>query len=457
MRAALYDRFGGPDVLRIGEASEPRGAVVEVVAAALNPKDVLMRKGKFSFFVRGAFPRSCGYDFAGTLAGRDVFGMVNGMLGRTCAERVAVEPDEHFDKPAALDFAEAASLPLAGQTALQALRDDGGLRRDQHAVVNGASGGVGTLAIQIAKALGARVTTISSQKNVELCTSLGADRALAYDEGDPIAELADVDVFFDVGSHLCLVPARGPSYVLRWPDGEPWRGVCGEDGHLDAPAPELRAATPPFDPTILAHVGLRRDPSGVTLLESSTGRRVCVGRSDTLTCADLPYTDSLLLSTDIDDMQLAQQAGTGWLALRQHVGDGGAEANVGAERLLVFELRGGELRFHGAIVLGRHTSERLEHDPPSRSIWRTDQIRHADVTLRGSGCLTVGPQTAVSRITDRFRRGWSRERTRRTQPRAGDRLAGDEPLDLYVDGPLDVSGHWVPRAEGGFARASICN
>ncbi|MEQ8460045.1 MAG: hypothetical protein RLO52_06850 [Sandaracinaceae bacterium] len=267
----------------------------------------------------------------------------------------------------------------------------------------------------------------------------------------------DVDVFFDVGSHLCLVPSRGPSYVLRWPDGEPWRGVCGEDGHLDAPAPELRTATPPFDPTILAHVGLRRDPSGVTLLESSTGRRVCVGRSDTLTCADLPYTDSLLLSTDIDDMQLAQQAGTGWLALRQHVGDGGAEANVGVERLLVFELRGGELRFHGAIVLGRHTSERLEHDPPSRSIWRTDQVRHADVTLRGSGCLTVGPQTAVSRITDRFRRGWSRERTRRTQPRAGDRLAGDEPLDLYVDGPPDVSGHWVPRAEGGFARASICN
>ena len=208
MRAALYDRFGGPDVLRIGEASEPRGAVVEVVAAALNPKDVLMRKGKFSFFVRGAFPRSCGYDFAGTLAGRDVFGMVNGMLGRTCAERVAVEPDEHFDKPAALDFAEAASLPLAGQTALQALRDDGGLRRDQHAVVNGASGGVGTLAIQIAKALGARVTTISSQKNVELCTSLGADRALAYDEGDPIAELADVDVFFDVFGNRTLDAVR---------------------------------------------------------------------------------------------------------------------------------------------------------------------------------------------------------------------------------------------------------
>ncbi len=209
MRAALYDHFGGPEVLRIGETAEPSGAkVVDVMAAALNPKDVLMRKGKFSTFVRGPFPRLCGYDFAGEFDGREVFGMVNGMLGRTCAERVAVDDDEFTDKPAKLDFEEAASLPLAGQTALQALRDDGGLRRDQHAVINGASGGVGTLAIQIAKALGARVTTISSQKNTELCASLGADEALAYDGADPIAALANVDVFFDVFGNRTLEAVR---------------------------------------------------------------------------------------------------------------------------------------------------------------------------------------------------------------------------------------------------------
>lgn len=205
----LYDRFGGPEVLRIGETAEPSGPlVVDVTAAALNPKDVLMRKGKFSTFVRGPFPRMCGYDFAGHTGGREVFGMINGMLGRTCAERVAVDPDELADKPKSCDFEGAASLPLAGQTALQALRDDGGLDRGRHAVINGASGGVGTLAIQIAKALGARVTTISSKRNVELCDSLGADLTLAYDDGDPIAVLSDVDVFFDVFGNRSLDAVR---------------------------------------------------------------------------------------------------------------------------------------------------------------------------------------------------------------------------------------------------------
>ncbi|MEQ8980837.1 MAG: NAD(P)-dependent alcohol dehydrogenase [Deltaproteobacteria bacterium] len=209
MRAVLYDRFGDPRVLRIGETAEPSGAcVVDVTAAALNPKDVLMRKGKFSTFVRAPFPRLCGYDFAGQLDGREVFGMINGMLGRTCAERVAVDADELADRPSALTPEPAASIPLAGQTALQALRDDGGLKRGQHAVINGASGGVGTLAIQIAKALGARVTSITSAKNRELCTELGADEALAYDETDPLANLRDVDVFFDVFGNRSLADVR---------------------------------------------------------------------------------------------------------------------------------------------------------------------------------------------------------------------------------------------------------
>lgn len=214
MRAVLYDRYGRADVLRVGEVEAPRvrrgGVLVDVEAAALNPKDVIVRRGKFRLFTRGPFPRSCGYDFAGTEVetSRPVFGMINGMLGHTCAERVFVPNDELADKPPSLGMAEAASIPLAGLTALQALRDDGGLNSGQHAVINGASGGVGTLAVQIAKALGATVTAICSKKNEALVTSLGADRVLPYDEVDPLAELSNVDVFFDVFGNRSLAQTR---------------------------------------------------------------------------------------------------------------------------------------------------------------------------------------------------------------------------------------------------------
>ena len=216
MRAVQYDAYGDAGVLHVSEVPEPKarrgGVLVDVEAAALNPKDVLIRKGKFRPLSRGAFPRCCGYDFAGRISdsGQPVFGMVNGMLGRTCAERIFVPDDELAYRPPELSAVEGASLPLAGLTALQALRDDGLLQSGQHTAINGASGGVGTLAIQIAKALGAQVTAICSKKNEELCTSLGADRVLPYDEVDDVlAELSGVDVFFDVFGNRSLGEVAG--------------------------------------------------------------------------------------------------------------------------------------------------------------------------------------------------------------------------------------------------------
>jgi NADPH:quinone reductase-like Zn-dependent oxidoreductase len=211
MQQAIFNHYGDADVIRIVTTDPPRPGrnevLVRVAAAGLNPKDVLIRKGKFRWLTGRRFPQGIGYDFAGTItdpngsdfrAGERVFGMVNGLYGRCCAEFVAVRTTELYRLPANLDFVAAAGIALAGQTALQAIRDLGRLQPGQNICINGGSGGVGTLAIQIAKVLGGRVTTVSSYRNTDFCQSLGADRPLAYDRTDLLATPERFAVFFDV-------------------------------------------------------------------------------------------------------------------------------------------------------------------------------------------------------------------------------------------------------------------
>ncbi len=209
MKAVLYDRYGGADVLTVRDVSRPArpmsGEVhVRVMAAALNPKDVLVRRGKFKLLTGWRFPRGVGYDFAGTViagarfaSGTRVYGMVNGWRGRTLAEEVVCAADE-CDVMPALSFEEAAAIPLAGQTALQAVRNIGRVCAGATVCVNGASGGVGLFAVQIAKALGAQVTTLSSARNIDLCHKWGADEALDYARDDPFTRPGAFDVIFDV-------------------------------------------------------------------------------------------------------------------------------------------------------------------------------------------------------------------------------------------------------------------
>jgi NADPH:quinone reductase-like Zn-dependent oxidoreductase len=209
MKAVVYDRYGSADVLTVRDVSRPAprtaGEVhVRVMAAALNPKDVLVRRGKFKLLTGWRFPRGVGYDFAGTVIagarfapGTRVYGMVNGWQGRTLAEEVVCGADE-CDVMPALGFEEAAGIPLAGQTALQAVRDVGRVRAGASVCVNGASGGVGLFTVQIAKGLGARVTTLSSGRNVDLCRQWGADEALDYARDDPFGRPDAFDVILDV-------------------------------------------------------------------------------------------------------------------------------------------------------------------------------------------------------------------------------------------------------------------
>ena len=229
MLALVYDRFGGPEVLVTREVPAPRRAsgevLVRVRAAALNPKDVLLRKGRMRWAVGGRFPRPFGHDFAGEVVhgdardgpekrGSRVFGCWNDVRLRrgSFAELVCVRPHELAFIPPSLGFAEAAALPLVGQTALQALRDLADVGPRSHVLVHGAAGGVGTVAIQIGRALGARITSTSSPASFPLCASLGAEATLDHAH---LPREAAYDAVFDVFGNLGFRRAR----TLLTPNG----------------------------------------------------------------------------------------------------------------------------------------------------------------------------------------------------------------------------------------------
>lgn len=213
MRAVEYDRYGGVEVLELREVAAPRPArgqaLVEVMAAALNPKDVIIRRGKFALLTGWRFPRRVGYDWSGRVlevgadvgdlrAGDEVFGMIDAWGAGAVAERLCAEGSELARKPASWTWEEAASVPLAALTALQALRDVAGARAGQRVLVHGASGGVGVYAVQVARALGAHVITTSSAKNLPLCRELLAHEALDYADAAAVGAARDLDCWFDV-------------------------------------------------------------------------------------------------------------------------------------------------------------------------------------------------------------------------------------------------------------------
>ncbi len=225
MKAILYDRYGARDVLRLGIVADPTAAgsdvVVRVHAAALNPKDALFRRGRFARLSGRDFPKRVGVDFAGivesvgpraTLApGTRVFGALQEWryTRGTLAERVLAHDAEVAALPAGVDFDAGAAVALCGLTSLQALRDLGHVKAGDVVAIHGASGGVGTLAIPIAKTLGAHVVTTSSARNVPLCRDLGADEALDYATQPLQRPRGDVACLFDVFGNL------------RWDDVKP--------------------------------------------------------------------------------------------------------------------------------------------------------------------------------------------------------------------------------------------
>jgi NADPH:quinone reductase-like Zn-dependent oxidoreductase len=202
MKAIVQDRYGPPDVLQLRDVDEPVPAdnevLVRVHAAALNARDWhVMRGDPYLARLSAEFGLSApkvkirGTDFAGRVEtvgravtrfrpGDAVFGDANGAFAEyVCVPGELVEP-----KPANLTFEQAAAMPLAGNTALMALREAARVQPGQHVLINGASGGVGTFAVQIAKAFGAVLTGVCSTRNVDLIRSIGADHVIDYTRED---------------------------------------------------------------------------------------------------------------------------------------------------------------------------------------------------------------------------------------------------------------------------------
>jgi NADPH:quinone reductase-like Zn-dependent oxidoreductase len=219
MKAIVYRCYGSPDVLKVEEVAQPLPAdkrmLVKVHAASVNPLDWHYMRGEPYFMRPGSgigVPNDIrmGVDFAGTVVsiGKDVTRFkpgdaVFGGKGGAFGEYVSVaEAGSVALKPTNMTFEQAAAMPIAAVTALQALRDKGQLRSGQTVLINGASGGVGTYAVQIAKAYGARVTGVCSTKNLALVKSIGADEVIDYTQEDFTKGSQQYDLIVDtVGTH----------------------------------------------------------------------------------------------------------------------------------------------------------------------------------------------------------------------------------------------------------------
>ncbi|MEO0687017.1 MAG: NAD(P)-dependent alcohol dehydrogenase [Cyanobacteria bacterium J06649_11] len=217
MKAMVIYKYGAADVLRYEEVEAPKikpdELLVKVRAAGINPIDWKIRKGMLKVISGNKFPVILGFDFAGEVlevgsqvenfrVGDEIYGSLS-VPGGAYAEFAAVSPKVAAVKPANISFEEAAALPVAALTALQSLRDKANIQPSQTILVNGASGGVGIFAVQIAKALGAEVTGVSSSKNLDFVKSLGADFTIDYTEQDFTQNQVQYDIIFDaVGKQI---------------------------------------------------------------------------------------------------------------------------------------------------------------------------------------------------------------------------------------------------------------
>lgn len=219
MRALMHRCYGVPAGLRVENVARPTPGdgqvLIKVRAASINPAEWHRTTGT-PYIIRmgegiGAPNDSkAGYDFAGTIeavgpnvtrlkVGDEVFGGVPGALAQYAIGR---DKGSIVSKPENMSFEEAAAIPIAAVTALQGLRDYGGIKAGQKVLVNGASGGVGTYAVQIAKSFGAEVTGVCSTRNVEMVRSLGADHVIDYTQQDFTAGQVRYDLILDnVGNH----------------------------------------------------------------------------------------------------------------------------------------------------------------------------------------------------------------------------------------------------------------
>ncbi|HEU0033553.1 MAG TPA: NADP-dependent oxidoreductase [Kofleriaceae bacterium] len=237
MQAVIAQRYGGPDVLALAERPAPevgpRDVRIAVRAASLNPLDFKIRDGKVKLVLDVSPPIALGCDVAGVVdqigsevtrfaVGDEVYARLEKNRMGGLAELVAADERVVAKKPARASFVEAAAIPLAGLTALQALRESAGLVAGQRVLIHAGSGGVGSLAIQIGKRLGLHVATTTSGKNAGFVRELGADEVIDYTKSEPLPHGLDA-VFDTLGgdSELASLAAVKPGGVVVGVGGMP--------------------------------------------------------------------------------------------------------------------------------------------------------------------------------------------------------------------------------------------
>ncbi len=237
MRAIVYDDYGDASVLHAAEVPivkcSPGELLIAVEASSVNPIDYRLRSGEMKALIPFGFPRIPGYDVAGTVAdcasdapfqrGDRVLAFLAHIRGGACADFAVCTIDVAAKLPDSMPFDEAAAIPLAGTTALQSLRDHGKIAAGKRVLINGASGGVGAFAVQIAKAYDAHVTAVASGDNEPFCIELGADRFYDYEKVDFTKTVEQWDLIFDAAGKSGYFDSRnvlspGGRYVSTEPD-----------------------------------------------------------------------------------------------------------------------------------------------------------------------------------------------------------------------------------------------
>lgn len=210
MKAVLIYKFGGPEELKYEDAPEPNinpdDVLIKVMATSVNPVDWKIRKGEHGGDLK--FPAILGWDVSGVITkvgsdvhdykvGDEVYARPDLKRNGTYAEYVAVRASEIYFKPKSVDHTTAAAIPLASLTAWQGIFDHGKLQAGQKILIHGASGGVGTFAVQFAKWKGAYVIGTASDDNIDFLKELGADEVIDYKKEKFEEKLKDIDVVFD--------------------------------------------------------------------------------------------------------------------------------------------------------------------------------------------------------------------------------------------------------------------
>lgn len=227
MKAFVRTKYGGPEILQLEEIEKPivkdDHVLIRVVANSANPADWHLLRGKpfFARFTSGLFrpkEKIPGADFAGIVvetgkkvtcfnAGDKVFGET--LLGGAFAEYVSVPESVCAKAPDNVDLVQMASIPVAGLTAFQAIVKHGKIKSGETVLINGASGGVGHFAVQIAKAYGAHVTAVCSARNIDFVRLLGADQVIAYDREDIHQHNGSYDLIIDANGNLNYADYKG--------------------------------------------------------------------------------------------------------------------------------------------------------------------------------------------------------------------------------------------------------